>query len=231
LRLLSLTFSRANVLIPALLLASAWPAQAVQWTLASAVGHTWTYTLTFDPLDNYSIYQANTTITMSGLYGVTNAGAPTSTDFPSNGALQLLWTPQVLNGGTSVVWTHVGSGTGNFSQTLHVFGFTITAPSAVSGNVSFATSGMSLDAGSQSSVTSTRATGNARRNVSVAGIPLGSNLDISGTVLGPALAGSGSFASAPAMSPFALLVTALGLALAGGYQARARLMGRLGIGG
>lgn len=144
-RLPSLTFSRANFLIPALLLVSAWPAQAVHWTLASAGPPTWTYTLTFDPEDNYSIFQTNTTITMSGLYAVTAAGAPTSTDFPSNGPLQLLWTPTVSNGGTTVVWTHVGPGTGNFNTTLHVFGFTVTAPSAVTGNVAFATSGMSLD--------------------------------------------------------------------------------------
>ena len=199
--------------------------------MASAGPPTWTYTLTFDPEDNYSIFQANTTITMSGLYGVTTAGAPTSTDFPSGGDLQLQWTPQVLNGGTTVVWTHVGPGTGNWNQTLHVFGFTITAPSAATGTVSFATSGMSLDSGSQSSVTVSRGTGNAQRNVSVNGVPTSNfNRDISGTIPGPASAGGSRVLGAPALSPFALVLTALGLALAGGYQARARLMGRLGIG-
>ena len=228
-RFLSQTFSRANFLIPALLLASAVPAQAVHWVLASAGPPTWTYTLQFDPEDNYSINQPSTTITMSGLYGVTNAGAPTSSDFPSNGALQLLWTPQVLNGGTTVVWTHVGPGTGNFPQTLHVFGFTITAPTALTGNVTYATSGMSLDNSSQNSVSSIR--GGPQANVSVAGLPVDIyNRDISGTVQGPATAGGGAVVAAPALSPFALALTALGLILASGYQARARLMGRLGIG-
>src|SRR5215475_9961309 len=122
---------RPNFLIPALLLASAWQVQAVTWTLVQAGPTKWTYTLTFDPFDNYSIFQANTTITMNGLTGVTGAAAPTSTDFTGAlDTLNLAWTPQVLNGGTTVVWTHIGSGTGNFGTTKHVFGFSITAPAA-----------------------------------------------------------------------------------------------------
>ena len=39
-------------------------------------------TLTFAPLDNYSIFQPTTTITLTGLFGVTTAAGPTSTDFP-----------------------------------------------------------------------------------------------------------------------------------------------------
>jgi hypothetical protein len=201
---------RANLLIPAFLLATAWQAHAVQWTLSQAGPPTWTYTLTFAPEDNYSIYQSNTTITMTGLSGVTAAGGPTSTDFPSLQALQLAWTPQVTNGGTTVIWTHVGSGTGNFSTTLHVFGFSITAASALNGSVSYATSGMSRDVGD----------------------PLpggGSDLDISGTVSGPSA--TAAAVSARALSPFALVLTSVGLALAGGYQARSRLAERLRNGG
>jgi hypothetical protein len=143
---------------------------------------------------------------MTGLSGVTAAGGPTSTDFPALQAIQLAWTPQVTNGGTTVVWTHVGAGTGNFPTTLHVFGFSITAAGALNGSVSYATSGMSRDVGN----------------------PLpggGSNLDISGMVAGPA--STATVASAPALSPIALLLTAVGLALAGGYQARTRLADRL----
>ena len=198
---------RANLLIPALLLATGWQAHAVQWTLSQAGPSTWTYTLTFAPEDNYSIYQANTTITMTGLTGVTAAAGPTSTDFPSGlQSLELAWTAQVTNGGTTVAWTHVGSGTGNFPTTQHVFGFSITAAGALNGTVSYATSGMSRDVGN----------------------PLpggGYNLDISGTVGGPS--STGSPASAPALSPMALLLTSLGLALAGGYQVRSRLADRL----
>src|SRR5215471_21375058 len=73
---------RRNVLIAVALLASAWQAQAVQWTLTSAGPPTWTYTLTFDPLDNCNLFVSPTTITMNGLTGVTAAGGPTSSDFP-----------------------------------------------------------------------------------------------------------------------------------------------------
>ena len=165
---------------------------AVQFTGAQTGPTTWTYNLTYDPLDNYSICQANTTITISGLAGVTAAGAPTSTDMP-NPALapsQLAWTPQVLNGGTTVVWTHVGPGTGNFGVPIHVNGFTITA-TASSGNAPFATSGFALDAGCSPPTPR----------------------DIAGTVAAPV--GLVVVTSAiPALSPFALYMLIAALAAA-----------------
>src|ERR1700747_463903 len=45
-------------------------ADAVTCTLAAAGPPTWTYNITFAPLDNYSVSQANTTITITGLTGV-----------------------------------------------------------------------------------------------------------------------------------------------------------------
>ena len=51
----------------------------------------------------------------------------------------------MLGGGTEVVWTHVGSGTGNFGEDKHVFGFTVTAPGASTGIASFVTTGFSTD--------------------------------------------------------------------------------------
>lgn len=191
--------------MPAILLAAAWQAQAVQWTLLQTGPPVWAYTLTFAPEDNYSVFQGNTTITMSGLTGVTAAGAPSATDFPDPYP-QLTWTPTITNGGTTVIWTKVGGGTGNFDLTLHIYGFNITAAGAPNGQVSFATSGMSRDSGN----------------------PLpggGFNLDISGTVAGPA-APAGT-ASAPALSPLALLLTSLALGLAGAGQVRARFLERL----
>ncbi|GEM_PF-990704 len=195
---------RPNLWLPVILLACAWQAQAVQWTLASAGPPTWTYTLTFDPEDNCNLFVSPTTITMSGLTGVTAAGAPTSTDFPpgpldtSNRA----FTPSVQNGGTKVVWTNPTCGTGNFPTAKHVFGFTVTAPSAFNGTVSFATSGMARDTGSPNS------------------------LDISGSVAGPAAAGT-SVQTAPAASSFTLLLISISLAAAGAWQMKRRMLGRL----
>jgi len=117
----------------------------------------WTYTLTFAPLVNYSVfpvatYPTNlTTITLTGLFGVTSAAGPTSTDFPSSGGagdlnvINLNWTAAVLNGGTEVVFTHVGPGTGNFGDFRHAFGFTINASGAVNGTAPLATSGFTRD--------------------------------------------------------------------------------------
>ena len=124
-------------------------ASAVEFTLSSFGGSTWTYTLTYNPLDNYAITEPTATVTLSGLQGVTSATGPTNTDFaPPGGFLDLTnlaWTAQVLNGGTTVVWTHVGGGTGNFGSAMHVFGFSVTAPGAFSGPVAFATTGFSTD--------------------------------------------------------------------------------------
>jgi hypothetical protein len=187
-------------LIPAILLASAWQAQAASWTLTQAGPATWTYTLTFDPLDNCNLFQSPTTITMSGLTGVTSAGAPTSTDFPA-GSLNtnnLAWTPQVLNGGTTVVWTNSLCGTGNFPVAKHVYGFSITAAAAPNAMASFVTRGISKDTGTSNS------------------------LDISGSIQGPAPA----LPSTPAPSSLTLALVSTAVAVAG-YQIK-RLMYRHG---
>jgi hypothetical protein len=132
----------------------------------------WTYTLTFAPLVNYSVFQNTTNITLTGLSGVTSAAGPTSTDFPSGGspvdlnAVNLNWSAAVLNGGTKVVFTHAGPGTGNFGDFRHAFGFTINASGAVNGAAPLATSGFSRD------------TTNALPNETF-------NLDITGTTDGP----------------------------------------------
>ena len=162
---------------------------AVHFTGSQTGPTTWTYNLTIDPLDNDSVCQANTTITITGLSGVTAATPPTSTDIPSAGLapLQLLWTPQVLSGGTTVVWTHPsGAGTGNFGSAFHINGFTITA-TAQPGIAPFATSGFARDGTCPTLVT-----------------------DISGTVAAPTLTAA---AAAPAMSPKMLALLALGLVL------------------
>jgi len=139
---------RMGLLYPAaLLLGCTWQAQAVQSTISQVGPPTWIYDITFAPLDNYSIIQANTTITITSLTGVTAAAGPTSTDFPTQALNEtnLAWTAQVLNGGTTVVWTHVGPGTGNFSTPQHIFGFSTTAPGATNCTVAFSTSGFSRD--------------------------------------------------------------------------------------
>lgn len=184
-----------------LLIALASPCLAVHWTGSQTAPGTWNYTLQIDPEDNFNVSQATTTITMTGLSGVTAAGPPTSSDFPNPiGTAILAWTPQVLNGGTTVVWSIAGGGTGNFSTVQHVFGFTITAPGAANGTVSFATNGFQVDDN-------------------------GPRLDISGTVAGPA---SASPESAPAASSITLLAIFAGLTLTGAYQLRARLRDRVG---
>src|SRR5262249_30912132 len=69
-----------------------------------------------------------------------------SADFPSQqfNTLNLQWAPQVLNNGTTVVWTHTGGGTGNFDTPKRVFGFTIGAV-AQSGTATLSTSGFVHD--------------------------------------------------------------------------------------
>ena len=145
-----------NFVMAIALLASAWQAQAVQWTLTSAGPPTWTYTLTFDPLDNCDIFVAPSTITMSGLTGVTAAGVPTGSDF--TGSLDTNnrnWTPVVSGGGTKVVWTNPTCGTGNFGVPKHVTGFTITAAGSTNGTATFATVGMAKDTGTPNSIDGT----------------------------------------------------------------------------
>jgi PASTA domain len=110
----------------------------------------WTYTLTYDPLDNYAVCPSPgniATITLTGMAGVVDATAPTSTDFDASGnAVNLLWTSQVSGGGSVVTWTHSGPGTGNFDIQKHVYGFKVfTATPAPSGTVNVVSSGFSID--------------------------------------------------------------------------------------
>lgn len=189
---------RRTLLVPAVLLASASPALAVHWTVSQAGPPTWTYTLTFDPEDNYNRFQSPTTITMTGLSGVTAAGAPTSTDFPAGAltTINLAWTPQVLNGGTTVVWSNSTGGTGNFATPKNVFGFTVTAANAPNGTVAFATSGFALDTTNPNS------------------------LDISGSVAGPSA--TGTTPTVPAAGPLTLALLSIALAAAATWQLKGR---------
>jgi len=174
-------------------------AAAVQFSGSQTGPTTWTYNLTYDPLDNYSICQADTTITVSGLTGVTTAGGPTSTDMPAPAlvAVQLAWTPQVLNGGSTVVWTHVGPGTGNFSIPIHVNGFTISS-NAKSGSAPFVTSGFALDAGCAPPTPR----------------------DISGVVAGPVAAPTSQLTPIPTLSLLSLVVLAIALAMTAAFFMR-----------
>ena len=141
--------ARAMAAFAGLLLAG--HSHAVEFTLSGVTGDTWTYSLTYNAFDNYAIGGApNTaTLSLSGLQGVTAASGPTSTDFgPTGGFLDLInlnWTAEVLGGGTEVVWTHIGSGTGNFGIDKHVFGFSVTAPGGIAGMASFVTTGFSTN--------------------------------------------------------------------------------------
>lgn len=109
----------------------------------------WVYTLTYDPFDNFAVCPAPdnvATITLSGLSGVVAATAPTSHDLVPAFPGDLLWTPQVSSDGSTVTWTHVGPGTGNFTTAKHVYGFTITTASTVpNGVVTVASKGFSVD--------------------------------------------------------------------------------------
>lgn len=138
-------FFGAGLVAAALALSA--PAAAVAVLGHQVAPNQWSYDLTYAALDNYSIFQPTTTITLTGLSGVTAATGPTSTDFaaaPLN-AINLAWSAEVLNGGTAVRWTHLGPGTGNFSIDKHVFGFNIFAEHAIDGIVAYATDGFSRD--------------------------------------------------------------------------------------
>lgn len=130
-----------------LALAASPMVQAVQFAGSETAPGIWTYDLTYNSLDNYSIYTPETTITITGLFGVTGATGPTSTTFadPWLSGINLAWTPEVLDGGTTVKWTHVGSGTGNFDTDMFVSGFKVFATGAVSGVASLGTNGFSTD--------------------------------------------------------------------------------------
>lgn len=128
-------------------------AQAVQFIGNQTAPGVWTYDLIYNPNDNYSIYpvasQATnlTTITLTGLFGVTSATGPQSTSYTNSYAntLNLAWAPQVLNGGTTVQWTHTGPGTGNFDTDMFVYGFRIYATGAIDGQAYMVTNGFSKD--------------------------------------------------------------------------------------
>ncbi|MEQ1948311.1 MAG: hypothetical protein ABL995_14055 [Bryobacteraceae bacterium] len=122
-------------------------AYAVQFRLASVNGSKWTYTLTYDSLDNY---RSPVTITLSGLSGVVSATGPTSTDFPAGSLAsetELAWVASVQGGGTTVVWTQNSGGTGNYGDTHHAFGFSVTANNAVAGTGALLTNGFCIDDG------------------------------------------------------------------------------------
>jgi hypothetical protein len=182
-----------TLLLAALISLFSTTTMAVQFAGSQTGANTWTYDLTYDPEDNYSICQSSTTITITGLSGVTGAAGPTSTDYANStvGAWNLNWTAQVLDGGTRVVWTQnpvSGSGTGNMSGTQHIYGFTITG-STPSAPAAFATSGFALDGTCPTTV-----------------------LDISGSVPGPHGASQATEVSGvPGLSPFAVALLAIAL--------------------
>jgi hypothetical protein len=141
-------------LILAFLVFVAAPAHAASFVGTQTGPNEWTYTLTYHPQDNYGIASCGSpvaTIRLTGLRGVVEATAPTSTDFVPTGPgsldqTNLAWTPQVSEDGTSVTWTHLGPGTGNFGVDKHVFGFKVlTATSLANDKVNVASDGFSLD--------------------------------------------------------------------------------------
>jgi len=146
-------FKTSGRLILALVALATSAAQAASFDGKQTGPNEWTYTLTYNADDNYAVCPAPgnvAKVTVSGVVGVISATAPTSTDFPTEfgNTVNLQWTPQVAPDGTSVTWTHNGSGTGNFGIPLHVFGFKIaTNPDTPVSNSSVrATStGFSLD--------------------------------------------------------------------------------------
>jgi len=140
------------VLIPVALAIAGTRASAASFVGTQTGPGEWTYTLTYDPLDNYSICQPSTTITLGGLSGVTAATGPTSTDYsspeignPFLDGVNLAWTAEVLGGGTAVRWTHLGSGTGNFSIPIRVHGFKVVAAGVANGPATVTSDGFETD--------------------------------------------------------------------------------------
>ena len=135
----------------ALFVLAASPARAASFIGTQTGPNEWTYTLTYDPQDNYAVCPAPgnvAKVTLSGLVGVASATAPTSTDYddPTLDATNLAWVPQVSAGGTVVTWTHLGSGSGNFAVAKHIFGFKVlTATPIPNGTVKSASDGFSID--------------------------------------------------------------------------------------
>lgn len=137
-----------RVLPLALFVLAAPPTQAASFVGTQTGPTEWTYTLTYDPLDNYAVCPAPgdvAKITLSGLSGVVSATPPTSlTEGLPPGNLD--WVPQVSGGGSVVTWTHQGSGTGNFGVPMQVFGFKVsTAIPVPNGTVKAASDGFSID--------------------------------------------------------------------------------------
>jgi hypothetical protein len=125
------------------------PAQAVQFNLSGVASDVYTYTLTYDPLDNYAIpgWEDRATVHLTGLSGVVSATGPSSTSYDNEfgNSVNLAWTAEVLAGGTEVLFTHIGPGTGNYDVPMFVYGFSITAPGQGLGTVAFETSGFRTD--------------------------------------------------------------------------------------
>lgn len=119
-------------------------AHAVKFTGSQTGPGEWTYNLTYEPHDNFSICQPSTTITLTNLAGVTSASGPTSSDFSAGYIGLLTWIPAVSNGGTEVVWTHIGGGTGNQFTEKHIFGFKVFS-TTIDGTVNVATDGFAYD--------------------------------------------------------------------------------------
>lgn len=144
---LILTSCMACMLLFSLLLVNPEKASAVIFSGSQTSSTQWTYDLIYEPYDNYSINQRFTTITLTGLFGVTSATGPVSTDFQYDFADEnnLNWSAEILDGGTSVRWTHDGPGTGNYSTNIGVYGFSVFASGAIDGIASLVTDGFSTD--------------------------------------------------------------------------------------
>jgi hypothetical protein len=168
----SAKYVRPAALTLALFVLAVPPAQAASFSGTQTGPNQWSYTLTYHPLDNYAVCPAPgdvLKITLSGLLGVISANNPTSTDFPpgsdpnnadtvnrqqcnGDNITSRCWiNPQVSEDGTSVTWTHLGPGTGNFGDVRHVFGFKVftngDAPPIANSTVHGNSTGISLDVG------------------------------------------------------------------------------------
>ena len=148
--LFSSAIRRAPVLWLPVALLAATSAEAADFTGSQTGPNEWTYTLTYNPLDNYAVCgpNATATITLTGLQGVANATGPSSTDYDNDfgNTVNLQWVPAVSGGGTVVTWTHIGGGTGNYTVDKHVFGFKmLTSAPALNGLVTTTSDGFSLD--------------------------------------------------------------------------------------
>ena len=168
--------------LPLLLLLAPLSLLAVSFTGQQTSSNEWTYTLTFDPYDNYSICQPTATITIQGLSHVVGAAPPNGTDLPGTAFEQTNtnWPPEILAGGTGVRWTHVGPGTGNFAVPRYVYGFRIVAV-ATNGAALLSTSGFSLD--------------------TACPLPDSAKRDITTYVLGPTDPNTGAVAFVPQSTP------------------------------